>query len=431
MKRRACARGGIGYGDGMEIEGKQAMDAEALAAVRADFPILGRYFDGKPLVYLDNAASTQKPRAVIERVSDFYANGYANIHRGVYRLSAAATAAYEGARATIARAIGAAEPGEVVFTRGATESVNLLASCLGESWGPKDSVLVSEMEHHANIVPWQLLAARKGVRLRVAPITDSGELDMAALEAALRAEPPTLLSVVWVSNAMGSVNPVEAVIALARAHGVPVMIDASQAVPHFDIDVQALGADYLVFSGHKVYGPTGIGVLWGRKPLLEALPPYQGGGDMIDRVSFSGTTYRGAPERFEAGTPHIAGAIGLASAFEYLAGLDRRRMAAHEAALLEYAQAGLADIVGLRVVGQAAQKASVVSFVMDCAHPHDIATVLDADRVAIRTGHHCCQPLMQRFGLTGTARASLAFYNSFAEVDALVAGVRKAQALFS
>lgn len=409
----------------------KALEAARLAAIRGQFPILSRQFDGTPLVYLDNAATAQKPTAVVERLQRFYAGENANIHRGVHALSQAATEAYESARSRVARFIHSADAREVVFTRGATESINLVANGLAHSrFKSGDVVLVTAMEHHANIVPWQLLRDRLGIRLEVVRVDDDGVLDLEDFHRQLESHRPALLSIVHVSNATGCINPVADMIAAAHALGTPVLVDACQSLPHFGVDVQALDCDWLVFSGHKVFAPTGIGVLYGKYQLMEALPPYQGGGDMIESVSWERTVFKGPPERFEAGTPHISGAIGLAAAMDYLDTLDRRSLIAHEAWLRQRAEEGLSRIPGLRILGGRSDKASVVSFTLEAAHPHDIASFLDADGIAIRSGHHCTQPLMTRLGLSGTARASFAFYNTEDEVDALIHGVERIQQFF-
>ena len=410
----------------------KAFTGEELEAIRHDFPILGESVNGKPLVYLDNAATSQKPHVVIERLSRYYQSENANIHRGVHALSQKATNAYENARARAATFIGASQPGEVVFTRGATEGINLIAG--GLAWSrlkPGDTVLLTGMEHHANIVPWQLLRDRHGIRLAFAEVTDSGEIDAKDFERKLTELKPALASFVHVSNALGVINPAKELIAAAHREGVPVLLDACQSAPHFPINVQELDCDYLVFGGHKVFGPTGIGVLYGKREALEALPPYQGGGDMIESVTLEKTVFKAPPERFEAGTPHIAGVIGLAAAIDYLEGFDRERLSAHEDVLRKAARAGMESIPGLRIIGDAPEMASVVSFVMDTAHPHDIASFLDAEGIAIRSGHHCTQPLMTRLGLPGTARASFAFYNSLEEVERLLEGLEKIRKFFS
>ena len=409
-----------------------ALSEAELARIRADFPILSETINGRPLNYLDNAATTQKPLAVIECIADFYRHGNANIHRGVHALSERATEAYEQSRAKVARFIGSGDPREIVFTRGATEAMNLLSSCLGQSLLKRgDTVLITEMEHHANIVPWQLLRERMGIELAFVGLTDAGILDMEDFRRKLETLRPKLVSVVHVSNSLGVVNPVRDIITAAHERGVPVALDASQSVPHFPVNVAELDCDWMVFSGHKVFGPSGIGVLYGKYDRMETLPPYQGGGDMIESVSLEKTRFKGPPERFEAGTPHISGAIALSAAIDYLQSMDRQRLLDHESALLEHALEGLAEIPGVRIIGKGPDRASVVSFVMDCAHPHDIASFLDADGIAIRSGHHCTQPLMTRLRLPGTARASFAFYNSMEEVEALVRTVRKIGQFFA
>jgi cysteine desulfurase/selenocysteine lyase len=399
--------------------------------VRRDFPILDIRVGDKPLVYLDNAASTQKPQAVIDVIQRYYMLQNANIHRGVHYLSQRATDAYEQARARIAQFIGAGTPDEVVFVRGATEAINLVA----HSWGGRflkagDEILITALEHHANIVPWQLIAERTGAVIRVAPISDDGEIDLPALQAML-SKRTKLVAVAHVSNALGTVNPVREIIAAAHAHGALVLIDGAQSAPHLPVDVQELGCDFFVFSGHKVYGPTGIGILWGRAAVLESMPPYQSGGDMIQKVTFEKTTFKEPPGRFEAGTPHISGAIALGAAVDYLARLGRERIAAHEDEVTRYAVEKLSAVPGIRLVGRPAHRASVVSFLLDNAHPHDIGTILDSDGIAIRAGHHCAQPLMRRLGIPATARASFGLYNTKAEVDALVAAVARVRVLFS
>ena len=398
---------------------------------RSDFPILAQRVHGKRLAYLDSAASAQKPRAVLDAMRAFHETAYANIHRGVHTLAERATMAYEGARARVARFIGADDPAEVVFVRGTTEAVNLVAN----SWGASnlragDVVLVTELEHHANIVPWQLLADRTGIRLVPCPVTDAGDVDLAAWERLLDAEPVKLAAFLHVSNAIGTVNPARTMAAMARARGARVLVDAAQAVVHLPTDVRALGADFVCFSGHKVYGPTGIGVLWARRELLEAMPPWQGGGDMIRSVSFAGTTFADPPSRFEAGTPAITEAVGLAAALDWLEGVGIGRVAAHEQALVAEALAGLAGVPGLRLVGTPAERASVISFVMDGVHPHDIGQVLDEEGVAVRVGHHCAQPAMARFGVPATARASFAAYSDAEDVAQLLCGVARVREVF-
>ncbi len=402
-----------------------------VATIRRDFPILQQLVRGRPLVYLDNAATTQKPRAVIEAVTRYYTEDNANVHRGVHLLSERATSAFERARETVQRFIGATDPREIVFVRGATEGINLVAHAWGRAnLGPGDEVLISTLEHHSNIVPWQLIAAETGAVLRVIPVTDAGELVLDEFDRLLTVR-TKLVSIVHVSNALGTVNPVADIVRRAHARGVPVLVDGAQAVSHVPVDVARLGCDFYAFSGHKVFGPTGIGVLYGKHRLLDAMPPYQGGGDMIRSVTFEGTDYNTVPHRFEAGTPDIAGAIGLAAALDYVSSIGLERVSAHEGALLDYATTRLAGVPGLRVIGAAVDRAAIVSFVMDGIHPHDIGTIVDREGVAIRTGHHCCQPLMHRLGLEATARASFALYNTMGEVDALVAALERVREVFA
>lgn len=399
--------------------------------VRADFPILSTEVRGKPLTYLDNGATSQKPASVIEAIDRYYRTENSNIHRGVHYLSEQATDAYEAARAKAADLIGAPDPDEIIFVRGATEGINLVANGLIETeLSAGDEILITHMEHHANIVPWQIAAEKTGAILKVVPVLDSGELDMEAY-AALLSEKTKLVSIVHVSNALGTINPVESMIAQAHARDIPVLLDGCQSVPHMPVNVAELDCDFFVFSGHKICAPTGIGVLWGKRKWLEKFPPYQSGGDMIERVDFDGTTFKGVPGKFEAGTPHIGGVIGLSAAIDYLNGLDRAGALAHEDALLLDATERLSAINGLRIIGTAAAKASILSFVIDEIHPHDIGTFLDADGVAVRAGHHCTQPLLKRFGLPATARASFAFYNNFEDVDRLVQAVTKMQRFFA
>ena len=398
--------------------------------VRRDFPIFERAVRGKRLVYLDNANSTQKPRVVLDAERTFYERGYANIHRGVYLLSQEATEAYDRARARVAGFLGARNPAEVVFVRGTTEAINLVAS----SWGRAnlsagDEVVVSEMEHHSGIVPWQLACAASGARLRVIPVTDAGELDLQSV-AAIIGPKTKIVSLIHVSNALGTINPVDEIIALAKRRGIPVLLDGAQAISHGPIDVTALGCDFYVFSGHKLFGPTGIGVLWGRAELLDAMPPYQGGGNMIHTVTFEKTTYAPLPFKFEAGTVNIAGALGLHAAIDYVDGLSWEAIRAHEGALLARALDRLAAIPGLRFQGSPKHRAPVMSLTVDGIHPHDVGTVLDAEGVAVRAGHHCVQPLMARFGVPATVRASLSFYNTADDVEALAAGIEKAIEVF-
>ena len=399
--------------------------------IRKDFPILATKMRGRDLVYLDSAASAQKPRAVISAMSDFYAAHYANIHRGVYQLSAEATQRYEDVRTRVAGFIGAPDPREVIFVRNATEAINLVARTWGEQQiGNGDEIVLTTMEHHANIVPWQMLAERQGASIRVAAITDEGVLDVEHLERLLG--PRTkLLAVTEVSNALGTINPIKQITALARKRGITTLVDGAQAAPHRRVDVEALGCDFYVLSGHKVFGPSGAGVLYGRLPLLEAMPPFLGGGDMIESVSFDGTTFGPVPQKFEAGTPDIASVIGFGAAIEYLEAIGMEQISAYEQTLLTYATERLLEIPGLRIIGTAKEKAAVISFVLEDAHPHDIGTILDGEGIAIRAGHHCAQPLMKRMGVPATARASFSFYNTGNDVDSLVDALRKTQELFA
>jgi len=400
-------------------------------AIREDFPILEQMVYGKPLVYLDNAATSQKPRVVIDELTQYYSTDNSNIHRGVHLLSERATASYEAARVKAQRFINAAESKEVIFTRGTTEAINLVANSYGRAnVKAGDEILITAMEHHSNIVPWQILCDEKGARLRVAPINDEGELILEEL-AALINRKTKIISLVHVSNALGTINPIRAVVEIAHRHEVPVMIDGAQAAPHIRLDVQELDCDFYAFSGHKVYGPTGIGVLYGKAELLDAMPPYQGGGDMIASVAFDKTTYNTLPYKFEAGTPNIAGTIGLGAAIDYVNKLGIERIARYEHELLEYGTEALSQISGLRLIGTAKEKAGVLSFVLDGVHPHDVGTILDREGIAIRTGHHCAMPLMNRFGIPATARASLAFYNTRKEIDALVEGIHKVKEVFA
>ena len=404
--------------------------AFAVEQVRADFPILQRRVRGRPLVYLDSAATAQKPRAVLDAVARYYAHGNANVHRGVYVLSEEATAAYDAARGKVQRFLNAAASREIVFTRSSTESINLVAQSFGRGHvGPGDEIVVTHMEHHSNIVPWQLLCEQVGARLRVAPIDDTGTLQLDELER-LVGPRTRLVSVVHLSNSLGTINPVRDVVALARRRDVPVLIDGSQAVCHMPVDVQALGCDFYVCTGHKLYGPTGIGVLYGREALLERMPPWQGGGDMIRSVTFEKTTYADLPHKFEAGTPHVAGAVGLGAAVDYVQRIGLDAVARHEADLLAYGTAALAEVKGLRLIGAAAARASILAFVMEGAHPHDIGTIVDTEGVAIRAGHHCTQPVMDRFGVPATARASVAMYNTREEIDALVRALHRVREMF-
>ncbi len=398
-----------------------------IEAVRRDFPLIMREaLRTPPLSYLDNAASTQKPQAVIDALSDFYSQDYANIHRGVHYLSQRATDLYDQSRETVRRFLNARDAAECIFLRGATEGVNLVASSYARQrlFKPGANIVITTMEHHADIVPWQLVMEGTGAELRTVPLDGRGVLDEEAFEK-LVDENTVIVGLCYVSNVLGTVNPAERLIAAAHAKGVPVLLDAAQAAPHVALDVQKLGCDFLVLSGHKIYGPTGIGVLYGRRELLETMPPWQGGGDMIMHVSFSGTTYRGIPERFEAGTPHIAGAMGIAAAMDYIRNIGIEAIAAHEHQLLEYANAAVADIPQLRVIGTAPGKAGVMSFIIEGVHPHDIGTFLDADGIAIRAGHHCAEPLMKYLGLPGTARASLGVYNTREEIDRFAMSLKK------
>jgi cysteine desulfurase/selenocysteine lyase len=409
-------------------ERRTAYDVER---IRRDFPILHRTIrGGKKLVYLDNAATTQKPQAVIDRVVHYYTEENSNVHRGVHYLSEVATAAYESARTTVKRFINARDEKEVVFTRGTTESINLVTS----SWGRRnvragDEVLITAIEHHSNIVPWQLLCEEKEAVLRVAPVNDFGELILDEYTKLLT--PRTkIVAFGHASNALGTINPIKRMIALAHANGSVVVVDGAQGVPHLKVDVQDLDCDFYAFSGHKVYGPTGIGVLYGKQALLDAMPPYQGGGDMILSVSFEKTTYNALPYKFEAGTPNISGVIGLASALDYVSSIGLQNIAAQEQDLLHYTTARLKEIDGLRIIGTASEKASVISFTLEGVHPHDIGTILDQEGIAVRTGHHCAQPLMMRFNVPATGRASFGLYNTREEADALIAGMHKVVEVF-
>jgi len=395
--------------------------------VRADFPALDQTVHGKPLVYLDNAATAQKPKAVIDAVSNYYSRDCANIHRGVHQLSERATAGYEGVRLRVQRFLNAADPAEIIFVRGATEGINLVAqSFVRPRLAAGDEVLITALEHHSNIVPWQMVAAEKGARLRVAPVDERGELIFEEYEK--RLGPKTkFVALTHVSNALGTVNPVRDLVYAAHLRGIPVLVDGAQAAPHLRVDVRELDCDFYVFSGHKVYGPTGAGVVYGRLSWLESMPPYQGGGDMIRSVSFEHTTYNSPPYRFEAGTPDIAAVIGLGAAIEYVDSIGLDAIAAHEHELLGYATEKLSALPGLRIIGTARHKAAVLSFVLDGIHPHDLATVLDREGIAVRAGHHCAQPVLERFGLAATTRASFAVYNTFEEIDALAWGIEKAR----
>jgi len=399
--------------------------------VRRDFPILAQKIRGKALVYLDSAATSQKPQVVIDTITRYYEQGNANIHRGVHYLSEHATKEHEAARQTAQAFLNAARAEEIVYVRGTTEAINLVAQTYGRTHvGAGDEVLISGMEHHSNIVPWQILCEEKHAKLRVAPINDSGELLLEEF-AKLLGPRTKLVAVTHVSNALGTIVPLKPMIEMAHRLNIPVLVDGAQAVPHMKVDVQALDCDFYAFSGHKVYGPTGIGVLYGKSALLDAMPPYQGGGDMISSVTFEKTIYNKLPYKFEAGTPDIAGAIALGAAIQYLSGLGMENVAAHGQELLAYGTEAVSAIPGVRLVGTAKQKTGVLSFVMEGVHPHDIGTVLDQEGIAIRTGHHCSQPVMQRFDIPATARASFAVYNSTEDVDALVRGIEKVREVFA
>jgi cysteine desulfurase/selenocysteine lyase len=399
--------------------------------IREDFPILRQSIRGKRLVYLDNAATSQKPQAVIDAVTRFYTAENANIHRGVHYLSERATVAYDEIREKVARFINARTSREVIFTRGTTEGINLVAQSYGRTiLRPGDEVLITEMEHHSNIVPWQLVCEQTGAVLRAARINDAGELDLDSFEALLT-ERTRLVALVHLSNALGTINPIKKLVSLARARGIPVLVDGAQAAPHLQVDVQDLDCDFFVFSGHKVFGPTGVGVLYGREALLERMPPYQGGGDMIATVTIQRSTWAPLPAKFEAGTPMIAQVVGLGSALEYVTELGLDKIATWEHELLSYATERVGAIEGVRIIGTAREKASVLGFVLKGVHPHDIGTILDDQGIAIRAGHHCAQPVMERFGVPATARASFAFYNTLAEVEALADGLLAVRKMFA
>ncbi len=396
-----------------------------IAGCRHHFPLLRQKVNGKALVYLDNAATSQKPQVVIDTMMRYYQEENSNIHRGVHYLSERATRAYESARTKVQHLLSASEDREIVFVRGTTEAINLVAYSYGRTHvGPGDEVLISGMEHHSNIVPWQILCEEKGARLRVIPITDTGEILLDDYERLLN-ERIKIVALVHVSNVLGTINPVKEMIAMAHARGIPVVIDGAQAVPHMKVDVRDLDCDFYAFSSHKVFGPTGVGILYGRRRMLEEMPPYQGGGDMIKSVTFEKTTYNDLPYKFEAGTPNIAGGIGLGAALDYITNLDMQSIAAYELDLLRYATERVSNLPGLRIIGTAKQKAAVLSFTIEGVHPHDIGTILDDEGIAVRTGHHCAQPVMARFGIPATARASFAFYNTKDEVDTLVRGIQK------
>jgi cysteine desulfurase / selenocysteine lyase len=401
-----------------------------LAKIRADFPILHQQVHGKPLVYLDNANTSQKPRQVLDALQHYYEFQNANIHRATHVLSERATQAYEGARQKVAQFVNARESAEIILTRGTTDGLNLVAQSFARPRvKPGDEILISWMEHHSNIVPWQMVCEQTGATLRIVPITDQGELILDEFDRLL-SDRTKLVSIIHVSNALGTINPVETIIARAHARGVPVLVDGAQAAPHLPVDVQALDCEFYAFSAHKMYGPTGAGALYGKRALLESMPPYQGGGDMIASVTFEKTTYNSVPHKFEAGTPNIAGMVGFGAAADYMRGFDMRAVAAHEHDLLTHATQGLSEIPGVTLLGTSARKAGVLSFVLDGVHPHDIGTVLDRDGVAIRTGQHCAQPIMDRFGVPATARASFAIYNTHDEIDTFVRAVRRVREMF-
>jgi len=412
------------------IQADAVTDNFDVERIRGDFPILAQEINGHRLAFLDNAASSQRPAAVIDAISHYYRHDHANIHRGVHTLSHRATEAYEGAREAVRRFINAASTREIIFTRGTTEAINLVAASLGGSLQQGDEIVITHLEHHSNIVPWQMLCERTGAQLRVVPINERGEVEIEAYRAALGPR-VRLVSVAHVSNALGTVLPVADIVAAARERDIPVLLDGAQAIPHQAIDVTALDCDFYAFSGHKMFAPTGIGVLYGREALLERMPPYQGGGDMILKVSFSGTTYNELPYKFEAGTQNIAGAVGLGAAIEYLEGIGMDRIREYEAGLLAYATKRISEIDGVKLYGTARAKAGVVSFNIDDIHPHDLGTVLDHQGIAIRTGHHCAMPVMDFFGIAGTARASIAFYNDREDIDQLAEGLQLALRMFS
>tara|TARA_B100001245_G_C22883911_1_gene425195 strand:- start:1078 stop:2313 length:1236 start_codon:yes stop_codon:yes gene_type:complete len=399
--------------------------------IRADFPVLNQMINGKPLVYLDNAATSQKPQSVIDTLVNYYSTENANVHRGVHTLSQRATDDYEAARDKVKRFINAEKDEEIIFVRGTTEAINLISQTYGRScMSEGDEIIISSMEHHSNIVPWQILCQEKGAILRVIPVNDLGELLLDEYER-LFTDKTKLVSIVHQSNALGTINPAKEIVDIAHGHGVPVLLDGAQAIAHLEVDVRELGCDFYAFSGHKLYGPTGIGVLYGKESFLEKMPPYQAGGEMIKSVTFDETLYNVLPNKFEAGTPNIAGAIGLGAAIDYVGTLGIGQIAAYESELLQYGTGRLSSIEGLKIIGTADKKGSVISFVMEGVHPHDIGTILDAEGIAIRTGHHCAQPLMDRFGVPATARASFAFYNTKEEIDVLVKGIDRVIEVFS
>lgn len=402
-----------------------------MKSYRADFPILNQTNRGKKLIYLDSGASSQKPLQVIKAVSDFYSNDYANIHRGVYELSERSTRLYEATRKKVKAFINAKHEEEIIFVSGTSEGINLVADSFGRMhFKPGDEVILSIMEHHSNIVPWYLLKEKLGITLKIIPISDEGCMDLAAYERLFSAR-TKMVAITHVSNVLGTINPVKKIIEIAHENGVPVLLDGAQAVPHMSVDVQDLDCDFYVFSSHKLYGPTGIGVLYGKKALLEAMPPYQGGGDMIETVSFSKITYAKLPQKFEAGTPDIASVIGMGEAISYLQGIGMESVFAHEQMLLDYAETKLKAIPGLRIIGETKPKVGVISFVLEAIHPHDMATVLDHEGIAIRAGHHCAMPLMERLNLPATVRATLGLYNNEEDIDALVSGIHLAKRLFA
>lgn len=407
----------------MQTSTPTATDIDRL---RKDFPLLEQQMNGQPIVFLDSAASSQKPSCVIERMDHYYRHEHANVHRGVYQLSQAATTAFEEAREAVRGFINARSQKEVIFVRGATEAINLVANCYGRQFiQPGDAVLITAMEHHSNIVPWQMACEAQGAELRVAPVNEAGELILEELYALLD-ERVKMLALVHISNTLGTINPVADIIARAHERGVPVLVDGSQAIPHLPVDVQALDADFYVFSSHKMFGPTGVGVLYGKEEWLEQMPPYQGGGEMIKTVTFEKTTYNELPHKFEAGTPDIAGVIGMGEAVRYMQRIGHEAIQAQEHELLAYATERLSAIPGLRIIGTAQEKTSVISFLVDGTHPYDLGALLDQQGIAVRTGHHCTQPLMDRYGIPGTVRASFAFYNNKADIDRLIAGVERA-----
>jgi cysteine desulfurase / selenocysteine lyase len=397
---------------------------------RDDFPVLGEHVHGRPLVYLDNGATTQKPQVVIDAEAKFYVHDNANVHRAVHALSQRATEAFEAARRKVQRFINAAAPEEIVFVRGTTEAINLVAQSYARPrLVPGDEIIISAMEHHSNIVPWQMVCEQTGAALKVIPINDAGELDLDAYQRLLGAR-TKIVAITHVSNALGSIVPAAQIIRAAHERGVPVLLDGAQAISHLPVDVHALDCDFYAFSGHKMFGPTGVGVLYGKAALLEAMPPYQGGGDMIRSVTFEKTEYNEIPYKFEAGTPNIAGVVGLGAAVDYVSAVGREAVLIHEHELLRYATRAISDIPGLRIIGTAREKAAILSFTLDGVHPHDIGTILDRQGVAIRAGHHCAMPVMQRFGVAATARASFALYNTIEDVDALVAGMHEVREIF-